>query len=507
MKNRKLSTIVSLLVLVLQLGVEAATAIIILRLNMLPDAFTAVFLGLLAVPALITALLLFVKNRKGKVSIARRVIACILALLVICGCGLVAKLAGDAYDAFHAVTNTPVTTNVQSMYVLVRVDDPAKSLSDAKDYPYGIIADYDLLHTQGTVAYIEEAVGKSVSLTEYESVILLADGLLSDGVDAAIMNGVTVSLLLEQEGYEDFTEKVRILQEIPFTEVEPTTEPTEPTETQPPVEKTITNTPFVVYISGSDTTSSKLNISRSDVNILMVVNPVTKQVLLLNTPRDYYVPNPAGDGKLDKLTHCGLYGTDCSMSALSSLYDLTIDYYGQINFTGFETLVDAIGGITVYADESFKAMGFYIQEGENYLNGEQALKFARDRYHVTGGDRGRGKNQMKVIKAVIEKMTSGTTIISNYTQILKSLEGMFSTSLRMEDISMLVKMQLSDMASWNIQSFSVSGVGGSEKTYSMPGSNAYVMYPDEEQVAYASQLAQRVLNGEVLTAEDMKLPN
>lgn len=506
MKKRSLWTIVSLLVLALQLFTQVLTAVVVLRMDMLPDTLAVIFLCVLAVPALITALLLFVKNRKGTVGYGRRIIACVLALLVICGCGLVAKLAGEAYNAVNSVTNTPVSTNVQSVYVLVRVDDPAQALADTAEYPFGIIADYDTVHTQGTIDHIEETLGSTIAVTELESAAVLAEGLLSGNVDAAIMNGVSISLLLDDEKYMDFMEKVRILIELPFSQVEPTTEPTEPTETQPPVEKNVTNSPFVVYISGSDTTSSVLSVSRSDVNILMVVNPVSKQVLLINTPRDYYIPNPAGDGKLDKLTHCGLYGTECSMKALGDLYGMKIDYYGQINFTGFKTLVDAIGGVTVYAEESFKALDFYIQQGENHLNGEQALKFARDRYHVTGGDRGRGKNQMKVIKAVIEKLTTGTTIISNYSEILKSLEGMFSTSLQMEDISMLVKMQLSDMATWNIQTFSVSGVGGSEKTYSMPGSNAYVMYPDEEQVTYASNLVQRVLDGENLTADDMNLP-
>ena len=502
MKKKNLWGIFSLLMLLLQLAAEVVTAVIVLRMNMLPEMLTAIFLGALAVPAVVTVLLLLVRNRKGEVGVARRIIAYILALLVVCGCGLVARLAEDAYKAFHSVTNTPVATNVQSVYVLVRQDDPAQTLKDAADYSFGLIADYDEVHIQGSVAYIEETVGNTIALAPQESAQALADALLADTVDAALMNGVSVSLLLDEASYADFMQKVKILQEIPFSDIEPT----EPEPTQPKVEPNITNTPFVTYISGSDTRSSSLHVSRSDVNILMVVNPVTKQVLLINTPRDYYVPNPAGDGKLDKLTHCGLYGTDCSMGTLGDLYDLQIDYYGQINFTGFETLVDAVGGVTVYADEPFKAGDIYIQQGENYLNGEEALQFARERYHVSGGDRGRGKNQMKVIKAVVEKVTSGTTIISNYSQIIKSLEGMFSTSLRMEQISMLVKMQLSDMAKWNIQTIAVSGLGGSEKTYSMPGSYAYVMYPNEEQVAHASKLAHKVINGETLTADDLVMP-
>ena len=159
--------------------------------------------------------------------------------------------------------------------------------------------------------------------------------------------------------------------------------------------------PFILYISGSDTRSKVLDISRSDVNILMAVNPQAKQVLLLNTPRDYYVKNPAGSGAYDKLTHLGIYGLDCSMKGLGNLYGVDVDYYAQINFTGFETLIDAIGGITVNSDEAFSAGGYDFVEGPNEMNGAKALAFARDRHHQASGDNARGKHQMMVIEAMI----------------------------------------------------------------------------------------------------------
>ena len=258
-----------------------------------------------------------------------------------------------------------------------------------------------------------------------------------------------------------------------------------------------------MYISGSDTRSTKLKRSRSDVNILVVVNPVSKQILLVNTPRDYYVPNPAGKGALDKLTHCGIYGTSCSMEALEGLYDTKIQYYAQINFTGFETLVDAVGGITVYSNQAFSNKGVDIQEGENFLNGREALVFARERKRVSGGDNGRGKNQMKVIKAVIAKVSNARTLIANYSQILKSLEGMIATDFSTDDLSKLVKMQLSDMAQWNVLTYAVTGYGGNQTTYSMPGLASYVMHPNQSTVDYGSQLIQRVMDGEILTQEDM----
>ncbi len=500
MKNNKIWTIVSVVVLLLQVAVEALTAVMLLRLNMLPSRYVVIMAAVLITLVLATGLLLFVRGRKG-VSLARRIVACVLAFLVICGCALLSRIAGDAYNAMHSVTDGGQVTNTRNMYVFVRAEDPANSLADVAGYTFAIVQDYDVEHTQQAIAEIEGKIGSAIALTQYEKTSDLAGALFAEQVDALILNGAAVTLLMEEEVYADFTQKARILYTVPLAQV---TEPPNSSSDVIDKEGSITNTPFIVYISGSDTRNSMLKVSRSDVNILVVVNPLSKQILLLNTPRDYYVPNPAGNGKLDKLTHCGLYGTDCSMKALEGLYGIEIQHHAQINFTGFETLIDAVGGITVYSDQAFTAGATVIQKGENYLNGHQALRFARDRYHVAGGDNGRGKNQMKVITALIDKLTSGTTIISNYTDIIKSLEGMFTTSITMDEVSMLVRMQLNDMAKWNVQSFAVTGKGGSETTYSSPGVHAYVMHPNEKLVAQASELVDRVLSGETLTEEDVK---
>lgn len=490
--------------LVLQILAEVLTCVIVLRLNLLPDKFAVILVVALGVLILLTALLLFVRSKK-EISDVRRIIACMLALLVVCGCAVVSKVATDAYEAMHAMTMPGEVTNIKNIYVFVRNDDPATKLSDTADYMYAVVQDYDLEHTDKLIALIEQQTGKTLTVTKYEKTSDLADALFAKEADALILNGAAVTLMMEEEKYEGFTQKARILHTATPADLgEPEVEDN-PVVT-PGIEGNIVKQPFVVYISGSDTRSSKLNVSRSDVNILVVVNPVSKQVLLLNTPRDYYVPNPAGRGKLDKLTHCGLYGTECSMEALGNLYDVEINYFAQINFTGFETLIDAVGGITIYSDQAFSAHDTKIQKGENILNGAQALDLVRERYHVSGGDNGRGKNQMKVVEALIKKLTNGTTIISNYSEILKSLEGMFKTSIGMDEISSLVKMQLNDMASWNIKSFAVTGKGGSEKTYSAPGVYAYVMHPNQSVVDQAANLVNRVLAGEKLTDADVKIP-
>lgn len=504
MKKNKVFTGILIAFFLLQLVAEGLAAYTVFRLNMLPTIFAAAFAGILVFFALLTGLLMFA-HRKGRTpGLTRRIIALVLAMLTIFGSGLGYVVANDVYRTMEDVTTPQVSLVTRSIYV--RSDDPAQTLADTADYTYAAVENYDTDSTLQALKVIETELEITVSVKYFASVPETVDALYSGDVDAMILNSAYVLILEDMEGYEDFSEKTRLLHDVPVAEWTPPVKETEPVETQPvEIERNITNTPFVVYISGSDTRSSYLPTNtRSDVNILAVVNPQTKQVLLLNTPRDYYVENPAGGGSRDKLTHCGIYGVDCSIKALEVLYGVDVDYYARINFTGFETLIDAIGGITVYSDSGFSTVGgTYVGAGENYLNGTEALAFARERYHVSGGDNGRGKNQMKVITAVIKKLTSGTTIISNYSQILASLQGMFATSMSMDDISSLVKMQLTDMASWDIHSFAVTGNTGSAVTYSAPGQNLSVMFVNEELVAQASDLIHKVMNGQLLTTADL----
>lgn len=515
MKKSKILHIASLVLLVLQLVAEVLSLTAILRLDMLPGKYAALVAAVYVIGLLATAALIFLPIKKPKNGQTRKMIACVLAVVIIALCMFVFTVVNKVYKTMQTITDTPQTDGT-TRQVFVMKDDPAQTLEDAEDYTFGIVENYDVANTAGAIAAIETQLGSDIQTVAFSSVYEMVDGLYDGSCQAIILNSGYISILEDNEFYQGFSDKTRVLYDAVVLPVETPEEPTqEPTETpageataptvsaEPP---SVTNTPFIMYISGSDTRSKKLNIGNSDVNILIVVNPKTKQVLLLNTPRDYYIPNPAGDGALDKLTHCGVYGIDCSIQAISDLYGIQVDYYSQINFTGFETLVDAVGGVTVNSPVGFTSEGITIYKGENTLDGKAALVFARERYQMPGGDNTRGQNQMKVIKAIIAKATSGTTIITNYAQILDSLEGMFVTSMEMGEISQLVKMQLSDMAQWNIQTYAVTGVNGSEITYSIPGARASVMYQDEGMIAYGTQLIQRVMAGETLTEEDVKYP-
>ena len=264
----------------------------------------------------------------------------------------------------------------------------------------------------------------------------------------------------------------------------------------------ITKEPFVVYLSGVDNRGELTENARSDVNILAVVNPVTKQAALINTPRDYYV-DLAGTESKDKLTHAGLYGVETSMATLGNLYGVDVDHYIRINFAGFISIIDAIGGVDVYSDQAFTSVGspgYYdpttFAEGWNHLDGKSALAFARERHAFKTGDIQRGINQMKVIDAMANKLKSPALLMS-FSKLMDAAADCFVTSFSQEQISALVRMQLGDLASWEIQSYTVTGSGAkSSKCYSAKGQSLYVMKPDENSVNEAKALIAAVLGGE-----------
>lgn len=510
MNKNKIWNWISGIALLFQAVAEVLLTAFVMRLDILPNRYVIALYAVMAVLLLLTAGILFLRGKKP-VSLVRRIIGLVLVAVILCGCLMAAKAVLDATKTLEVVTSAaPQDVDENSLCVFVRTDDQAKTLADTADYIFGYIAEYDEEETAQALALIQEQTGGEVAHILCDSTQQLVDELLGGNADAIMINSAALIVLSEdEEAYADLFDKIRVLHSFPMAELGvtelPTEPPTEPTE--PPAN--ITNETFAVYLGGSDGRSKTLKRSRSDVNILAVINPTTKQILLINTPRDYYVNNPAGKGKKDKLTNCGLYGEENSMQILADLYGVNVNYYARINFSGVETLVDAVGGITVESTQTFtcgEKREVQIVKGKNNLDGHEALAFARERYHVKGGDNGRGKNQMQVVKAVINKITSGTTIITNYSAILSGMEGMFRTNVPAEDVSALVKMQLDDMAQWNIKSFAVTGEGGSEKTYSAPGHRSYVMHPHQYMVDHAAMLAQKVINGETLTDADVATP-
>lgn len=489
MWERKKWLPIAIFIYVVQLLLELFAGIKIAQLGMLPGKFLAVVYLLLVAMAAVTFVLLFLGTGHGpsKKRRVRRVVSVVLALIMGIGSVFATSVAGKVLQTVDSVTEGNVLA-VEGVYVLK--SDSASKLKDAANYTFGISNDFDADNARSAVNTINDKLGKSITVTESSTATDNVDALYKGDVKAIIMNESYEKTLKKMDGYKDFNDKVKKIYEVKVTQ-------------KTTGGKDVTKDPFIVYISGSDTRSDILDTSRSDVNILMVVDPTTKQILLVNTPRDYYVENPAGNWAYDKLTHCGIYGVGCSEQALGNLYGCDINYYAQINFTGFETLIDDIGGITVESPQAFTADGYTFTSGANKLNGKQALAFARERHSFSGGDNVRGQNQMRVIEAVITQMTAnGSKTLMNYGKILDSLSGTFMTDLSSQDIKALVKMQLNKNSSWNVVSYAVTGTGGMDTSYSMPNSQQYVMYQNKDSVAKASDLINKVEKGEKISDAD-----
>ena len=269
--------------------------------------------------------------------------------------------------------------------------------------------------------------------------------------------------------------------------------------------KDVTKNAFTVFISGIDTEGSIATVSRSDVNMLVTVNPETKQILMTSVPRDYYVELPGvSDGQRDKLTHAGVYGVDCSMDTLESLFGVEINYYARVNFTTLRDIVDALGGVDLDSRYEFTTIsGEYFTQGMNYnVDGSSALAFARERYNLPGGDNDRVLNQQIVLKAIINKCTS-PAILTGYMGIMDSLSNSFETNLSQNQISSLVRMQLADGATWNIVSSAVVGTGDENYCYSTGDQLLDVMNPDYDSVNTAAGFINQVINGETVTQEEV----
>lgn len=476
---------------------------------------SVVFMGLLAMTKMIPTIYMLI------IGIVLAVIAAIIWLLVwhtrytgrfIGGTVLaVIMIVILAFGGFYinktrsAISNiSGETTEVTQMAVYVKSDDAADSVEATAGYTYGILSSLDRENTDGAVAHLNSEFGTEVQTKEYAGLTELADGILNGEVNAMLLNSGYLSVYEDMDGYTDFSTKIK---EVGTVDVESTIQSAEESTPIEPITTANGGKVYTIYLSGIDTRGEMTAKSRSDVNIIATVNTDTHEILLVSTPRDYFVPLSISGGAPDKLTHAGIYGIDVCMDTLGMLYDIDINYYFRINFGGFVKVIDALGGITVNSDYDFDSkniLGYHFNKGENYLNGEQALIFARERYAFQEGDRQRGKNQMEVIRGVVKKALS-PEILTSYSSILSSLDGCFGTNITYEEIAQILQQQLTNGGDWTIVSYSVNGTGATEKPYSM-SQKAYVMVPDYNTVDKAKSLMEKVRNGEVVTQEEADAP-
>lgn len=409
-------------------------------------------------------------------------------------------------DTFSSITEPTIQTDVITFLVLS--EDKADSIEDVYSYTIGYNSDIEGTVITNAFANIENENNiklKSKPYTDWEHLV----NALYENKDIkaiAVTEGMRISL---NEQFEDFSTRTKSVGTVKI-------------ETKVNVEidtpkKDVDSEAFIVYVSGSDTYGSVSDTGRSDVNILAVINPKTRQVLLISTPRDYYIniTSPSGKTGLDKLTHAGNYGTSYSIKVLENLYGVDIDYYLKLNFTGCINIIDALGGITINSEYAFTngldaaPIRYNFVKGPNQCDGAKALAFIRERQTFKNGDLQRGRNQQAAISGIIDKATS-PAILTNYAKVLDAVSSMMITNMPTSNITSLIKAQLDDMRSWNVQSYSLGTAGIAYRDGQLFGlKNMSVVLPDYNSVNVAIELMNKIYYGEVFNVDEYvsTLPN
>lgn len=406
-------------------------------------------------------------------------------------------IAGLSVGVFYIAKTTNLIGQIsgnafktEKVVVAVLDSDPAEKLEDAAEYQFGIQFDKGADTMESALATINEELGQDVETIQYDNLKEQAEALYSGEVQAIVYN-TAYSNVIESE-LEEYGEKARVIYS---TQAKVSLNVSQGTD------DSLTTKPFTMYISGLDVYEDTVDQGqRSDVNIIAVVNPKTHQILLVTTPRDYYVTIPGvSEGMYDKLTHAGSYGIDTSMATLGELYDTEINYYAQLNFTALIEIVDILGGLDVESEYAFTTSedsGYVmdVQKGKNHFNGVQALAFARERQNVEGGDLQRGKDQQAVITAMIKKMLSPTMLLKA-NSILETVGRNVETNVSQEQINALIRYQLSKNPQWSILSLSAEGETGEDACYSAGGEILSVVYQDEESIRRIIEQANIVEEG------------
>ena len=487
-RDNQISWMIGVVLGVIQAVASVVFMIALFVLDMLPVKYLAIIAGLLLIALLIVFTSQLLSKKKG---IAGKIFSVLMSVILAVGSFYIFKANGTVSEISGS------GTKVDKVVVAVLADDPAESIQDAKDYSFGVQYALKGEEIQETVGAINEELGSAIAETEYRSVQEQATALHNGDVQAIIYNEAYNGILSEEFG--DFGNSIKVIYSHSIeTKV----------ENNAAEQVEVKDDTFTVYISGIDVYGAIETNSRSDVNIMAVVNPTSHQILLVTTPRDYYVEIPGiSGGELDKLTHAGIYGVDASMATLGQLYDTTIDFYARVNFTSLVEMVDALGGVDVYSEQAFTTsedtgLVMNVVQGENHFNGQQALAFSRERMNVDGGDFQRGKNQQAVITAMIKKAVS-PAILVGANGILNSVSGNVDTNMSQDQIQTLIKTQLSDGGAWNIKSVAAEGTGDQQYCFSSPGSLLYVTQPDPNSVASIKAMIDSVENGEVFTDSEV----
>lgn len=399
-------------------------------------------------------------------------------------------VVGVSLFAFKSLVDVADNINKTASYseIEMKVVVPANSsISDVSELTnVQAPTSADESNINALIANIKSEKGVELTVDPVDSYQSAYENLINGSSQAMVLNSSYSSLL--ELSYNDYESNLKTIYTYKIKKaIEDTA-------------KTTDRNVFNIYISGIDTSGAVSTVSRSDVNLILTVNMNTHKILMTTTPRDSYVRIPDGGAdQYDKLTHAGIYGIETSVKTLENLYDIPINYYARLNFTSFVKLINALGGVTVYNDQAFTSLHGNYNFGVGNINltsGEEALGFVRERYSLEHGDYDRGNNQLKVIQAIVEKLTSFQSV-SNYSDVISTLQDSIQTNMPLNTMMSLVNEQLDSGKTFIFSSQEVTGTGstGQLTSYAMPNASLYMIQLDDASVAKASQAIKNVMEG------------
>lgn len=479
MKN-KILNITKILVIIISVILSIYFVKVIKDLDMIPTKkFVLIIIVLLIINALIVLLM---KIKKMVPNIIGIILSIGVIFLSLFGVKHATKIANFFNNAFN---NIGLEITGYSVAVLKSSD--YEKIEDLDGELMGYINSDDKKDE-----YMSELKSKiSIELKSYDEPYSMYEDLVDKKVSSIIISEGFLQVL--EDEYEDIYDRVKIIYNFEVEE-----------EIETKQEKVKELKPVNILISGSDSRSGQIiNKTRSDVNIIMTINPNTHTILLTSIPRDYYVRLHGTSGLKDKLTHAGIYGINMTKKTLEDLFDIDIDYTVKVGFRSVVEIVDYIGGIEIDSDKSFVSYSSYnggskinVKKGINHFNGEEALAYARERHAYSEGDFHRVQNQQQVLEAIIDKISKDKSLLLKYDDLLDMFREVYRTDIPGDFVKLIVKQQLDSMKSWKVDKQYITGSGAMRETYSMPGRNLYVVLEDKDSVNEARERILNVLNGE-----------
>ncbi|WP_159633975.1 LCP family protein [Erysipelothrix anatis] len=458
------------LIIILHLVVSLVSTYYIYNVGILPTKYLVIVLAFIW--TMFTIFAFSIHKSKGKVNGTFKIISLLLTLLLLLGSVYVMK----GNKLLNLVTGADIDTHVIS--IIVSKDSSVNSLEELSGQLIGVNTTLDKNDVEKGVNLFKKDKNFDVLVDEYTSYENLNNDLLNAELPAIMISESHRGLI--QEINPTFDEETRVIGYVSY-QVESKVSSSD---------VNVMEDTYSIFLTGIDTYGPVSTVSRSDVNMIITVNPKENQILLTSIPRDYFV-ELGTIGQMDKLTHAGIYGVGESVSTLEKLLDMKIDFYLKVNFSSVEEIVDSIGGVEVYSKNSFTTRHqpkVQINQGMNSLNGAESLAFVRERYALPDGDNGRVQNQQELIVGMINKASSPAVLV-NFDSIVSSVGDSMQLSMSDKQLKSIIRAQVNSGASWDVQKYQLVGTGSSSSTtYSMPGWNLYVMEPDVDSVVGAKNL-------------------